>query len=43
METREIARKEIEGLEVLAEGYKAVSYDNSTKICFKYAQNVRAL
>lgn len=31
MKTHEIDRKEIEGLPVLAEGYKAVKYNSSTK------------
>ena len=30
MKTYEIDRKEIEGLPVLAEGYKAIKYDSST-------------
>ena len=43
METKEISREEIKGLEILAEGYKAIDWDGGTKGGFKYGQPGEAL
>ena len=38
MKTYEIKKSEIEGLELLAVGYKAVNYDNGTQQTFRYGE-----
>ena len=38
MKTYEISRDEIEGLEPIAEGYKAIKYDGGTQRDFKYCE-----
>jgi hypothetical protein len=43
MSTYEIKKADLESLEVVATGYKAVNYDNSTKQSFCYGEKGESL